>query len=169
MRCKAIKTWKSSASRSFSVHAKRRLLTEPSPHVKTLGGVGGPAGPLTVFVSRGSATIGHHRTQCPALATCGDYTNRSHSSCFSTTSTQGGGVFDLVENIPYTKERPSGLFTAPTVTKCKKSGKRQRHFPESFYPLTAPATMPLMMCLLNMKYSTTMGDMVSSMAAICLG
>ena len=41
-------------------------------------GVGGPAGPLTVIVSGGFAAIGHHRTQRPALATCDDYTNRSH-------------------------------------------------------------------------------------------
>ncbi len=39
----------------------------------------------------------------------------------------------------------------------------------SFYPFTAPATMPLMIWPLKAKYMITMGAMVISMAAICLG
>ena len=36
-------------------------------------------------------------------------------------------------------------------------------------PLTAPATIPLMICLLNAKYRTTIGAIVISIAAICFG
>ena len=64
----------------------------------------------------------------------------------------------------------------PTEVKWKRS--RTLHSPCSrlftyIYnfdqPLTAPATIPLMICLLNAKYRTTIGAMVSSIAAICFG
>lgn len=38
-----------------------------------------------------------------------------------------------------------------------------------YYPFTAPATIPFMICLLNTKYRTTIGAIVVSIADMIFG
>ena len=62
----------------------------------------------------------------------------------------------------FTEERAGRPWLCPPAEGCATA-------PSDDYPLTAPATMPLMIWLLKQKYSTTIGLMVISIAVICSG
>ena len=72
--------------------------------------------------------------------------------------------YKITGSYPYYTAKARG----PRAVSCRQR-PRAIGVPPEDQPFTAPATIPLMIWPLKAKYMTTMGAMVMSMAAICLG